>query len=108
MFKPTITEMQDTACGDCYDIYLIQGHYTKVALYWSICAERTCGHSARTSVLTCPCQRSCPLTKYIILFKLLSWSEDRLGGGRLGVGGGGMGFGRWEVRINEKLFYEIL
>ena len=27
MFRPTITDMQDKYCGDCYDIYLIQSHY---------------------------------------------------------------------------------
>ena len=31
MFRPTITDMQDKYCGDCYDIYLIQSQYTKVA-----------------------------------------------------------------------------
>ena len=35
MFRPTITDMQDKYCGDCYDIYIIQSQYTKVvaALY---------------------------------------------------------------------------
>ena len=27
MFRPTITEMQDKYCGDCYDIYVIQSQY---------------------------------------------------------------------------------
>ena len=31
MFRPTITDMQDKYCGNCYDIYLIQSQYTKVA-----------------------------------------------------------------------------
>ena len=31
MFRPTITDMQDKYCGDCYDIYTIQSQYTKVA-----------------------------------------------------------------------------
>ena len=31
MLRPTITEMQDKYCGDCYDIYRIQSKYTKVA-----------------------------------------------------------------------------
>ena len=31
MLRPTITDMQDKYCGDCYDIYLIQSQYTKVA-----------------------------------------------------------------------------
>ena len=26
MFRPTITDMQDKYCGDCYDIYPIQSH----------------------------------------------------------------------------------
>ena len=30
MFRPTITDMQDKYCGDCYDIYPIQSQYTKV------------------------------------------------------------------------------
>ena len=30
-FRPTITDMQDKYCGDCYDIYLIQSQYTEVA-----------------------------------------------------------------------------
>ena len=30
MFRPTITDMQDKYCGNCYDIYLIQSQYTKV------------------------------------------------------------------------------
>ena len=32
MLKPTITDMQDKYCGDCYDIHLIQSQYTKVAV----------------------------------------------------------------------------
>ena len=31
MFRPTIIDMQDKYCGNCYDIYLIQFQYTKVA-----------------------------------------------------------------------------
>ena len=31
MFRPTITDMQNKYCGDCYDIYTIQSQYTKVA-----------------------------------------------------------------------------
>ena len=27
MFRPTIADMQDKYCGDCYDIYLIQSQY---------------------------------------------------------------------------------
>ena len=27
MFRPTITNMQDKYCGNCYDIYLIQSQY---------------------------------------------------------------------------------
>ena len=27
MFKPTITDMQDKYCGNCYDSYLIQSQY---------------------------------------------------------------------------------
>ena len=27
MFKPTITDMQEKYCGNCYDIYLIQSQY---------------------------------------------------------------------------------
>ena len=27
MFRPTITDMQDKYCGNCYDIYLIQSQY---------------------------------------------------------------------------------
>ena len=33
MFRPTITVMQDTYCGDCYDIYLINSQYTKLAAF---------------------------------------------------------------------------
>ena len=33
MFRPTITDMQDKYCGDCYDIYLIQSQYTKVSAF---------------------------------------------------------------------------
>ena len=33
MFRPTITDMQDKYCGDCYDIYTIQSQYTKVAAF---------------------------------------------------------------------------
>ena len=29
----TITDMQDKYCGNCYDIYLIQSQYTKVAAF---------------------------------------------------------------------------
>ena len=31
MFRPTITDMQDKYCGDCYDIHPIQSQYAKVA-----------------------------------------------------------------------------
>ena len=27
MFRPTITDMQDKYCGNCYDLYLIQTQY---------------------------------------------------------------------------------
>ena len=27
VFRPTITEMQDKYCGDCYAIYLLQSQY---------------------------------------------------------------------------------
>ena len=27
IFRPTITDMQDKYCGDCYDIYPIQSQY---------------------------------------------------------------------------------
>ena len=27
MFRPTITDMQDKYCGNCYDIYHIQSQY---------------------------------------------------------------------------------
>ena len=30
-YSETITDMQDKYCGDCWDIYLIQTQYTKVA-----------------------------------------------------------------------------
>ena len=33
MFRPTITDMQDKYCGNCYDIYLMQSQYTKVAAF---------------------------------------------------------------------------
>ena len=33
MFRTTITDMQDEYCGDCYDIYIIQSQYTKVAAF---------------------------------------------------------------------------
>ena len=33
MFRQTITDMQDKYCGNCYDIYLIQSQYTKVAAF---------------------------------------------------------------------------
>ena len=33
MFRPTITDMQDKYCGGCYDIYLFQSQYTKVAAF---------------------------------------------------------------------------
>ena len=33
MFGPTITNMQDRYCGDCYDIYLIQAQYTKMEAF---------------------------------------------------------------------------
>ena len=29
MLRPTITDMQDKYCGDCYDIYLIQSQYNE-------------------------------------------------------------------------------
>ena len=32
-FRPTITDIQDKYCGDCYDIYLMQSQSTKVAAY---------------------------------------------------------------------------
>ena len=32
-FRPTITDMQDKYCGDCYDNYLMQSQYTKVAAF---------------------------------------------------------------------------
>ena len=31
MFRPTVIHMQDKYCGNCYNIYLIQSQYTKVA-----------------------------------------------------------------------------
>ena len=31
MSRPTITDMQDKYCGNCYDMHLIQSQYTKVA-----------------------------------------------------------------------------
>ena len=31
MFRPTITDMQDKYCGDCYDIYFIQSLYKGAA-----------------------------------------------------------------------------
>ena len=33
MLRPTITDMQDKYCGDCYDIHPIQSQYTKVAAF---------------------------------------------------------------------------
>ena len=33
MLRPTITDMQDKYCGECYDIYLIQFQYAKVAAF---------------------------------------------------------------------------
>ena len=33
MLRPTITDMQDKYCGDCYDIYHIQSQHTKVAAF---------------------------------------------------------------------------
>ena len=33
MFRLVITDMQDKYCGDCYDVYLIQSQYTKVAAF---------------------------------------------------------------------------
>ena len=27
LFRPTITDMQDKYCGECYDIYVIQSQY---------------------------------------------------------------------------------
>ena len=33
MRRPTITDMLDKYCGDCYDIYLIQSQYAKVAAF---------------------------------------------------------------------------
>ena len=29
MLRPTITDMQDKYCGDCYDIHPIQSQYTR-------------------------------------------------------------------------------
>ena len=31
MLRPTIINMQDKYCGDCYDIYLIKSQYKKAA-----------------------------------------------------------------------------
>ena len=31
MFRPTITDMQEKYCANCYDVYPIQTQYTKVA-----------------------------------------------------------------------------
>ena len=33
MLRPTIADMQDKYCSDCYDVYLIQRQYTKVAAF---------------------------------------------------------------------------
>ena len=33
MFRPTIIDMEDKYCGDCYDIYLIQSQYTRLAAF---------------------------------------------------------------------------
>ena len=33
MLRPIFPDMQDKYCGDCYDIYRIQGQYTKVAAF---------------------------------------------------------------------------
>ena len=33
MFRPTITDMQDKYCDDCYDIHRAQSQYTKVAAF---------------------------------------------------------------------------
>ena len=33
MFRPTITNIQDKYCGNCYDIYHIKIQYTKVAAF---------------------------------------------------------------------------
>ena len=33
IFRTTITDLQDEYCGDCYDIYIIQSQYTKVAAF---------------------------------------------------------------------------
>ena len=41
MFRPTITDMQNKYCGNCYDIYLIQSQYTKVAAF--DCRHKRCG-----------------------------------------------------------------
>ena len=29
MLRPTITDMQDRYCGNCYDIYLVQSQYKR-------------------------------------------------------------------------------
>ena len=31
MLRPTINDMQDKYCGNCYNLYIIQSQYTKVA-----------------------------------------------------------------------------
>ena len=33
MLRPTISDVQDKYCGECYDMYLIQSQYTKVASF---------------------------------------------------------------------------
>ena len=33
MFRPTITDVQDKYCRNCYDGHLIQSQYTKVAAF---------------------------------------------------------------------------
>ena len=41
MFRATITDMQDLYCGNCYDIYLTQSRYTKVAAFGATTKEVT-------------------------------------------------------------------
>ena len=71
MFRPTITDMQDTYCGNCYDIYLIQSQYTKVAAYhntclacrwWSVWTCMIGHHVPRHKGFTFP-RRSCACAK---------------------------------------------
>ena len=33
MFRPTITDMHDRYCGNCYNICLIESQYTQVAAF---------------------------------------------------------------------------